>query len=313
MRDRMVPRLPNGVRTLAALLIPAALSFPALADEARDARGEAVYRTHCAECHSGSVMRAPSFATLRQLSAAAIKAALTSGTMSTQGHALSPAEIDAVSRFLGSNLVATANAVTECAETRPVPADAFADPYWNGWGGDATQHRFQPAAMAELAEEDVPKLKLAWAFELRRRQPRLCAADHRRRPPFRRQRQRQGLFAGRQDGLPHLDLRGRRTRSALRSVSASTPAAGPPISEIGGRTPMPSTRSAASCAGKCKLTSILRQRSRGPPRSSTRCFMCLSPLTKKGLVPMLHYPCCSFRGSIAALDTAHRQGAVEEL
>ena len=148
VRDRMVPRLPNGVRTLAALLIPAALSFPALADEARDARGEAVYRTHCAECHSGSVMRAPSFATLRQLSAAAIKAALTSGTMSTQGHALSPAEIDAVSRFLGSNLVATANAVTECAETRPVPADAFADPYWNGWGGDATQHRFQPAAMA---------------------------------------------------------------------------------------------------------------------------------------------------------------------
>ena len=161
----MVPRLPNGVRTLAALLIPAALSFSALADGARDARGEAVYRTHCAECHSGSVMRAPSFATLRQLSAAAIKAALTSGTMSTQGHALSPAEIDAVSRFLGSNLVATANAVTECAETRPMPADAFADPYWNGWGGDATQHRFQPAAMAELAKEDVPKLKLAWAFE----------------------------------------------------------------------------------------------------------------------------------------------------
>jgi len=149
---------------IAALLILSAISGAALADEARDARGEAVYRAHCAECHNGSGMRAPSFATLRQLSAAVIKAALTNGTMSTRGHALSPAEIDAVSRFLGSNLVASANAVTECAETSPVPADAFADPHWNGWGGDTTQHRFQPAAMAELAAEDVPKLKLAWAF-----------------------------------------------------------------------------------------------------------------------------------------------------
>jgi hypothetical protein len=34
-------------------------------------------------------------------------------------------------------------------------------PVRNGWGGDAAQHRFQPAAMAELAAEDVPKLKLA--------------------------------------------------------------------------------------------------------------------------------------------------------
>jgi polyvinyl alcohol dehydrogenase (cytochrome) len=77
---------------------------------------------------------------------------------------LSPVDIDALSRFLGSNLVAPANAATACAETSPVPADAFADPHWNGWGGDAAQHRFQPAAMAELTAEDVPKLKLAWAF-----------------------------------------------------------------------------------------------------------------------------------------------------
>jgi len=146
------------------LIALSALCSPALAGEARDARGEALYRAHCAECDSGSVMRAPSFAALRQLSAAAIRAALTSGTMSVQGQGLSPADIDAPSRFLAGDLLATANAGTACAETSPVPADAFADPHWNGWGGDAAQHRFQPAAMAELTAEDVPKLKLAWAF-----------------------------------------------------------------------------------------------------------------------------------------------------
>jgi hypothetical protein len=34
-------------------------------------------------------------------------------------------------------------------------------PHWNGWGVDLSQRRFQPADMAQLAAEDVPKLKLA--------------------------------------------------------------------------------------------------------------------------------------------------------
>jgi polyvinyl alcohol dehydrogenase (cytochrome) len=47
-------------------------------------------------------------------------------------------------------------------------AAAFADPlnkpYWNGWGVDPSQHRFQPADMARLAPSDVVRLKLKWAF-----------------------------------------------------------------------------------------------------------------------------------------------------
>jgi len=50
----------------------------------------------------------------------------------------------------------------------PAPAPAFADPlsapHWNGWGGEPSQHRFQPADMAQLAAADVPRLKLKWAF-----------------------------------------------------------------------------------------------------------------------------------------------------
>jgi polyvinyl alcohol dehydrogenase (cytochrome) len=50
-------------------------------------------------------------------------------------------------------------------------AAAFADPlnkpHWNGWGVDSSQHRFQPADMARLAPADVGRLKLKWAFGFR--------------------------------------------------------------------------------------------------------------------------------------------------
>ena len=50
----------------------------------------------------------------------------------------------------------------------PVAATGFADPmtapHWNGWGVDGSQHRFQPAEMAQLTAGDVPRLKLKWAF-----------------------------------------------------------------------------------------------------------------------------------------------------
>ena len=40
----------------------------------------------------------------------------------------------------------------------------FQQPYWNGWGASVTQARFQSAQMARLTPEEVPRLKLKWAF-----------------------------------------------------------------------------------------------------------------------------------------------------
>jgi polyvinyl alcohol dehydrogenase (cytochrome) len=42
--------------------------------------------------------------------------------------------------------------------------DALSGPHWNGWGVDSSQRRFQPFMMAQLAPDDVPRLKLKWAF-----------------------------------------------------------------------------------------------------------------------------------------------------
>ena len=48
------------------------------------------------------------------------------------------------------------------------PPKPFADPArgprWSGWGVDAGNSRFQPAAVAGLTAAEVPKLELKWAF-----------------------------------------------------------------------------------------------------------------------------------------------------
>jgi polyvinyl alcohol dehydrogenase (cytochrome) len=51
-----------------------------------------------------------------------------------------------------------------CPAAAPDFADPLSAPHWNGWGVEPTQHRFQPADMARLAAADVPRLKLKWAF-----------------------------------------------------------------------------------------------------------------------------------------------------
>ena len=51
-----------------------------------------------------------------------------------------------------------------CADKNAPFVDPLNAPHWNGWGVDPAQHRFQPAEMARLARDDVPRLKLKWAF-----------------------------------------------------------------------------------------------------------------------------------------------------
>jgi polyvinyl alcohol dehydrogenase (cytochrome) len=61
-----------------------------------------------------------------------------------------------------------ANALT-AQTTNPCPADArfgdpAASPSWNGWGAGNSNSRFQDQKSAGIAATDVPKLKLKWAF-----------------------------------------------------------------------------------------------------------------------------------------------------
>jgi polyvinyl alcohol dehydrogenase (cytochrome) len=51
-----------------------------------------------------------------------------------------------------------------CPNAAPSFTNPLSAPHWNGWGVDPAQSRFQPAEMALLAAADVPRLKLKWAF-----------------------------------------------------------------------------------------------------------------------------------------------------
>src|SRR5215813_4180302 len=112
--------------------------------------GEAVYRTTCATCHEAGVPRAGNRATLARMSADNIRFALTQGTMRAQASNLSPAQVDAVVRFLAGDAAPSAPAAANSCPATPTPSNALTAPHWNGWGVDLSQHRFQPGDMARL-------------------------------------------------------------------------------------------------------------------------------------------------------------------
>jgi polyvinyl alcohol dehydrogenase (cytochrome) len=82
--------------------------------------------------------------------------------MSVQGSSLTPAQKKAVARFLSS--VESAPAAGRPDGCMAKPKIAKNDPGWNGWGFDKSNTRFEPGAVARLDASDVPHLKLKWAF-----------------------------------------------------------------------------------------------------------------------------------------------------
>jgi polyvinyl alcohol dehydrogenase (cytochrome) len=152
-------RLPGLVLLMAAVSVTAAAAQTPAADDA-----DAIYKTRCASCHETGVPRAPNRDGLRRLAPETITAALTTGSMRVQGQELSLAQVQLLARALG-NAPATSAPNAACSANAPAAFNnPLGQPNWNGWGANLAQHRFQPAAMAQLPANDVPRLKLKWAF-----------------------------------------------------------------------------------------------------------------------------------------------------
>jgi polyvinyl alcohol dehydrogenase (cytochrome) len=129
--------------------------------------GAAVYQKHCGQCHDKGVGRAPQLLTLSLSTPEQVLAALTTGKMAEQGKSLTSAESRSVAMFVTGGKSFGADAALAqgaCAEPAPAFEKPFAGPYWNGWGVDTNNRRMQPAAMAGLRADQVPQLKLKWAF-----------------------------------------------------------------------------------------------------------------------------------------------------
>jgi polyvinyl alcohol dehydrogenase (cytochrome) len=151
----------SGMKQSQGRLLVMLLGLPLFAQD-----GAALYKQHCARCHDGGVARAPQAAALQLMSPENVQFALISGAMQTQGGTLTRAEIRSVSEFV-TGKTTSAQAFEKsayCSAPGPALDNALAQPHWNGWGVDLANDRFQPAAMAQLAATDVYKLKLKWAF-----------------------------------------------------------------------------------------------------------------------------------------------------
>jgi polyvinyl alcohol dehydrogenase (cytochrome) len=127
--------------------------------------GEALFRKHCASCHDSSTGRIPSIDTIKQMTGQAIYASLTNGPMKSQTSGLSTQEVIALLVYIAPVGVANAKPAFEksCKENPPLKAGASA---WGGWSPTVTNSRYQDGKAAGLTALDLPRLKLKWAFNL---------------------------------------------------------------------------------------------------------------------------------------------------
>jgi polyvinyl alcohol dehydrogenase (cytochrome) len=144
------------------LLVVLALSCATFAQN-----GASIYRQHCAICHESPQGRTPSVDSLRAMSNAAILRALETGVMREQAKNLNGQERGAVAEYLHSASDKTANAVPSSAYcSTAATAASSSGSSWNGFGANLANTRFQSKDDAGISASDVPKLRLRWAFSL---------------------------------------------------------------------------------------------------------------------------------------------------
>ena len=127
--------------------------------------GAALFEERCAQCHTPpGVDRAPTLEALRGRGPDAIVNALTDGLMQVEGADLTGPERLAVAVFIaGTDRGDTTDTTLGACESAPALGDPLAAPYWTGWGAGPRNLRFQPAEHARLTAGQVPDLTLRWA------------------------------------------------------------------------------------------------------------------------------------------------------
>jgi polyvinyl alcohol dehydrogenase (cytochrome) len=143
------------------------ISSPAMAQQ----NGAALYAQHCAECHDsgGQQSRAPGRSVMQSMSFEHVVATLASGSMAAIAKERTEDERKAIASFVtgkgAADQAATTSGTTgDCTRQSPTFAGALDGPRWNGWGVDINNSRFQPTSMAGLKPDQIPRLQLKWAY-----------------------------------------------------------------------------------------------------------------------------------------------------
>jgi polyvinyl alcohol dehydrogenase (cytochrome) len=152
----------------AAAVLFAASCLPALAQQS----GGALYAQHCATCHDAGDQqsRVPSRSALQLMSFEHVLRMITSGSMADMTKDRTDDERKAIASFVTGRIssdppmIVRNEGSAECANRPFRFGEALNSLQWNGWGVDLNNSRFQPAEVARLTPDEVPKLQLKWAF-----------------------------------------------------------------------------------------------------------------------------------------------------
>lgn len=126
--------------------------------------GARLFGEHCASCHNGSVPKAPHLHWMEMMSPGNVLAAMNEGIMVVQAQGLSERERQDIAEYvtMKSARVSQTEGTPVACEGPAAEFDFKRQPAQVGWGHDTA--RYAGADIAGLTADDVPKLKLKWAF-----------------------------------------------------------------------------------------------------------------------------------------------------
>jgi polyvinyl alcohol dehydrogenase (cytochrome) len=272
---------------------------------AEDTYARQLFQKNCASCHdsaTGASGRVPQVSVLKTMTPAAIQRTLDAGVMKTQAALLSPDERSKIANLIGSAVTAARrpeDLANKCASGGALKQGAG----WASWGGGLANTRFQSASDAGFRAEDLPRLKLKWAFAFSdtstlRSQPAVFGGR---------------VFAGGQDGSVYaLDAS---TGCAYWAASVQSQVrSGITVGDVGGNAALFFGDSAGYVYALDAATG--KQLWKTPADEHPAATVTATPVFYKGrlyvgsasreeaLAISPTYPCCSFRGSESALDAA---------
>jgi polyvinyl alcohol dehydrogenase (cytochrome) len=243
-------------------------------------------------------MRAPEPEALREMSRSAIRSALETGRMKWEARALSKTERIAVADYLGKSDVAISAKLTGvCPRDLDPPPHP---PIWAGWGVDLHNTRFQSLAAGGLDREGIKNLKLKWAFGFPG-----AAATYGQPTVFAGM-----VFVGSEDGTVYaLDAATgcswwtfRASATVKTAISIGNNGHTAYFGDTNGYVYAVEV-SNGSLVWRVHPESHQAARITGSPLlQGTTLYVPISS-GEEGAAADPHYPCCTFRGSLVALDT----------
>ena len=150
---------------LSIFAIIAVLAVPVVGQASELPNAQGIYVERCAVCHDNPNERIPSRETLGTRSADDVMRAFAPyGVMQPHGVGLIPSDIVDLAVFLTGERPQGVKGPDPSANmcTGSVAALAPDGKAWNGWGRDSSNARFHPEP--GLSVEDVPRLKVKWTF-----------------------------------------------------------------------------------------------------------------------------------------------------